>query len=716
MKNIFKIYKRDIKSTVKNPITILIVLGICFLPSLYAWVNIAACWNPYENTSTVPIAVVNKDKNVLENGKKINVGNEVIKELKKNTALNWKFVNSKDANLGVVSGNYYAMIEIPEDFSKNLTSILHSDKPKKPTIIYKVNTKSNPVAGKITGVAKSEIVNNINSNFVNTVNKTVFYYLNQAGKKAEDNKDNILKLKKGVIELNSNLDSIKSALDTVSSHGTTLSEFSTNLKKTMPSINNGLNSVKKGTVNTQNLISNVKKDLDVSFSNTQLILNEIQGESNKLKSLIYTLKTENKDKKNIIYNAITTIDHINNNVNSLISYLENISKVYKENKNIPNMISSLNKLKEDLNAEKEQLNKLQNNINDTSNLSEEIFNSLNDKTNNIENQVSNSLTTYSNAVRPSLNNIANNLIASTENASSILDSSQGMFNQIDNLLNYSSEGSKLAVDTSKNLSLKLEEFKGLIGNLSNELKKVDNNDLNKIITIFQTNPELMGNFVANPFNLKEESIYKMENYGSGMAPIYTTLSLWVGALILTSIFKTTLSKFEDSENITLKEEYLGKMLFFITIAVIQGLIVALGDKFLLGVQTSNLLLLLLFAIISSLTFSIIVYTLVSILRNVGKALSIILLVIQIAGCGGSYPIQVDPVFFRILQPFFPFTYSVNGFREAIAGPLVSKVLVDLVALITFALVTVLIGYLLKTPLNPLVDKFEEKFEESGIGE
>lgn len=716
MKNIFKIYKRDIKSTVKNPITILIVLGICFLPSLYAWVNIAACWNPYENTSTVPIAVVNKDKDVLENGKKINVGNEVTKELKKNTALDWKFINSKDANLGVVSGNYYAMIEIPEDFSKNLTSILHSDKPKKPTIIYKVNTKSNPVAGKITGVAKSEIVNNINSNFVNTVNKTVFCYLNQVGKKAEDNKDNILKLKKGVIELNNNLDSIKSALDTVSSHGTTLNELSTNLKKTMPSINTGLNSAKKGTVNTKNLIYNVKKDLDTSFSNTQLILNETQGESNKLKSLISSLKTENKDKKNIIYNAITTIDHINNNVNSLISYLENISKIYKENKNIPDMIASLNKLKGDLNSEKEQLNKIQNSINDSNNLNEDILNSLNDKANNIENQVSNSLNTYSNAVNPSLNNIANNLISSTESASSILDDSQGVFKQIDNLLNYSSEGSKLAIDTSKNLALKLEEFKGLISNLGNELKKVDDNDLNKIITIFQTNPELMGNFVASPFNLKEESIYKIENYGSGMAPIYTTLSLWVGALILTSIFKTTLSKFEGSENITLKEEYLGKMLFFITIAVIQGLIVALGDKFLLGVQTSNLLLLLLFSIISSLTFSIIVYTLVSILRNVGKALSIILLVIQIAGCGGSYPIQVDPVFFRILQPFFPFTYSVNGFREAIAGPLVSKVLVDLVALIIFALVTVLIGYLLKTPLNPLVDKFEDKFEESGIGE
>lgn len=716
MKNIFKIYKRDIKSTVKNPITILIVLGICFLPSLYAWVNIAACWNPYENTSTVPIAVVNKDKDVLENGKKINVGNEVTKELKKNTALDWKFINSKDANLGVVSGNYYAMIEIPEDFSKNLTSILHSDKPKKPTIIYKVNTKSNPVAGKITGVAKSEIVNNINSNFVNTVNKTVFCYLNQVGKKAEDNKDNILKLKKGVIELNNNLDSIKSALDTVSSHGTTLNELSTNLKKTMPSINTGLNSAKKGTVNTKNLIYNVKKDLDTSFSNTQLILNETQGESNKLKSLISSLKTENKDKKNIIYNAITTIDHINNNVNSLISYLENISKIYKENKNIPDMIASLNKLKGDLNSEKEQLNKIQNSINDSNNLNEDILNSLNDKANNIENQVSNSLNTYSNAVNPSLNNIANNLISSTESASSILDDSQGVFKQIDNLLNYSSEGSKLAIDTSKNLALKLEEFKGLISNLGNELKKVDDNDLNKIITIFQTNPELMGNFVASPFNLKEESIYKIENYGSGMAPIYTTLSLWVGALILTSIFKTTLSKFEGSENITLKEEYLGKMLFFITIAVIQGLIVALGDKFLLGVQTSNLLLLLLFSIISSLTFSIIVYTLVSILRNVGKALSIILLVIQIAGCGGSYPIQVDPVFFRILQPFLPFTYSVNGFREAIAGPLVSKVLVDLVALIIFALVTVLIGYLLKTPLNPLVDKFEDKFEESGIGE
>ena len=178
--NILKVFKRDVKAIIKNPIALLIIGGICFIPSLYAWVNIAACWDPYENTSSVPIAVVNNDKGASFNGKEMNIGNEVIDELKNNHAIGWKFVDTKKADRGLIDGTYYAMIEIPEDFSEDLTSVL-SENPTKPEIIYKVNTKANPVAGKITGVAQSTLVNQITSNFITTVNETAFSSLNDLG-------------------------------------------------------------------------------------------------------------------------------------------------------------------------------------------------------------------------------------------------------------------------------------------------------------------------------------------------------------------------------------------------------------------------------------------------------------------------------------------------------------------------------------------------------
>ena len=142
----------------------------------------------------------------------------------------------------------------------------------------------------------------------------------------------------------------------------------------------------------------------------------------------------------------------------------------------------------------------------------------------------------------------------------------------------------------------------------------------------------------------------------------------------------------------------------------------MGDKLLLGVYTVNAPLLILFGIVSSFTFSTIIYTLVSLFGNVGKALAIIWMVIQIAGSGGSYPIQVDPLFFRILQPSFPFTYALGGFREAIGGPLISSVVLDFTMLFIFAIVFILIGIFFKEKINKYTNKFEEKFEESGIAE
>ncbi len=269
LKNIIKVYKRDIKSLKKNYIAIIIILGVCILPSLYAWVNIKACWDPYENTGTVPIAVINNDKGTNFNGKELNVGNDVVKKLKDNNKIGWKFTNKKEADMGVIDGTYYASIEIPEDFSSDIASIL-SDNPKHPEVIYKVDTKENPVAAKITGMAKTTLINEITTNFVTTVNKTIFSSINGIGKNLEANKNEIIKLKESIISMNKNMDLILAGLQSVNTNSKNLNEYLGIVKTTLPEIAKGLENVTAKTSNTRETINETKNTLNNSFYNIDL--------------------------------------------------------------------------------------------------------------------------------------------------------------------------------------------------------------------------------------------------------------------------------------------------------------------------------------------------------------------------------------------------------------------------------------------------------------
>lgn len=717
--NILKVFKRDIKAIIKNPIALLIIGGICFIPSLYAWVNIAACWDPYENTSSVPIAVVNNDKGASLDGKEMNIGNEVIDELKNNHAIGWKFVDTKQAEKGLLDGSYYATIEIPDDFSVDLTSIL-STHPTKPEIVYKVNTKANPVAGKITNIAQSTLVDQITSNFITTVNETVFSSLNGVGYDLDKNKDKIIKLKDSIIAIDKNMSSIKDMLDNINSNSGNLSTYLEEVQSTMPSITNGLDDISQKAENTGTLISDSKAALNNSFDNMRINLNESQAALHKVQSSLDELSSMNTEKDSTKINALITkatgeLSKIDNAVKAVTEFLEAINKKIP-NEKITSLINSLKNVVSSLDEEKENLNTLQNQVNNSEVLDKGILSSISGLSKKIEGQVGEALNIFDTETRPALNTIADGLVTATQGATDLLGKANGLAEQINTLLGTADEGSKLAGKTAEKLKGSLEEFSGVISELSSKLQDVSDDELAKIVSILQSNPQFMGDFIANPFNIKVEPIYKVANYGSGMAPIYSVLALWVGSLILISLLKTESADFEGSDKISLREKHFGKMLTFVSLGVFQGFIVAFGDKFLLGVQTANAALLIIISMFASAIFTIIVFTLMSVFGNLGKALAIVFMVLQLAGSGGSYPIQVDPLFFRIIQPAFPFTYAISGYREAIAGPLVSIVILDFVVLSIMGLIFIILGYLLKGPLNPKVRKFEDMFEESGIAE
>ncbi len=716
MKNCFKVLKRDLLALIKNPVAILIVIGICVLPSFYAWVNIAAVWNPYGNTSDVAVAVVNNDTGTILDGKEVNLGNDVVDKLKDNDKLGWTFVSSEEANEGLLSGKYYAEIEIPQDFSKDLSS-LTSDNPTKPDIIYKVNTKESPVAGKITEVAQTNLVNEISSTFIETVSQTVFSEVNGYGNTIESQKDNILKIKDAIIYLNNNMDSIETALENINAQSQSLNVSLEALKSKLPLISQGIDSLGAINIDTQTFTENAQSNINTAYDALKTNYETIQSEISQLGDLLGNLQdlasnnNNSQEKLNTINEAINKIETIDTVIQANISFLEGLNS-----SKLDDSISNLKSLKSFLDTQKSALENAKSILSSGQQLSTTIINTLVSGANSAKTQINNIVSTVNTVTMPELNNIGNEILNATNDATKVLNTSKGLVGQISTILNTASTGTNMASTMSTELISKLNEYKGTISNLANELEKVNDNDLSEIVSILQSNPEVVGSFASSPFNLDEETMYSIPNYGSAMAPIYTTLALWVGALLLTSLLSTKSKDFQGSEKISVRQKHFGKMMFFVILGALQGLIVCLGDKYILGVYTVNFPLMILFSVLSAVTFTIIVFTFVSVLGNIGKAISIVLMVLQLAGSGGTYPIQLVPKIFQILQPFFPFTYAVGGFREAIAGPLLSSVIEDVLVLIIMAVIFILIGFFFKNLLNKKVQRFEDEFKKSKVAE
>ncbi|OAA91189.1 YhgE/Pip domain-containing protein [Clostridium ljungdahlii] len=719
LSNIIKVFKRDMKSIVKNKMTMLIVAGVCILPSLYAWVNIKACWDPYGNTSNIPVAIVNEDKGTNFKGENLNTGNKIVEKLKDNHKIGWKFVNAKNADMGIIDGTYYAMIEIPEDFSKNITSIT-SDTPKKAQIIYKVNTKNSPVALKITDAARNSLEEQIKSSFIYTVNQTIFSSLNILGKNAENDKENIINLKDAIIKLSDNMDVITDVLGGISDDSNDFNSTLSQIKSGIPMINSRITTLGNGNDANNSSVLSLQSSMNNTFDNIAINLNTSKTDIYRIQNLILNFNSAASNSK--YSNIDTTVTKINyeinilyNKINSTINILEKFND-FKNDDNTSKLINSLKNTRDSLNTEKNKISDIQKQLESSNEINKDLIDSITNDTANLNQQLIDETNEYNGQVRKSLNSTAAELVESTDKASSVLKSMQDLTSHGDNSLDALINGSELTANSSSKLNNRLMEFKGIINDLANKLKLVTNNDIIQIITILQNNPNFMGNLASSPFNVKEQNIYTISNFGSSMAPAYTTLSIWIGSIILVSIFKTDADRFKGDEGLNSKERYLGKMSTFIAFALVQGFIVAIGDKLLLNVQMVNTFLMIMVALVSSFTFTVITYTLVSMFGNLGKAISIVFLITQISGSGATYPIQLDPLIFRILQPLFPFTYSVSGFREAIAGPLISTVAMDFTFMLLISMCFILLGIFLKKPLQNKIYKFRAKLTQSGMGD
>ncbi|NLK24828.1 MAG: YhgE/Pip domain-containing protein [Clostridiales bacterium] len=271
------------------------------------------------------------------------------------------------------------------------------------------------------------------------------------------------------------------------------------------------------------------------------------------------------------------------------------------------------------------------------------------------------------------------------------------------LLNIGVSGMDKLMEILPNVKEKIDDITIKIDNINS------NKNITDLIELIKNNVSERIDYLQNPVEIENVTMYPMGNYGSQMAPFYSVLASWVGLTFLISMFKVNTSGLEKSY-----EVYFGKMGLFMAISIIQGFIIALGDLYFLKINCKFPVLFIISMIITSIVFTIIVYTLVSVFANVGKVIAIILMILQVAGSGGTFPIQLTSNFFIKLNPYLPFTYAISLLRESIGGPVKEIILYDIFCLTIFSIIALLIGVILKKYINKVMNNFADVLEESNL--
>ena len=713
MENIFKIYLNDIRTIIKNYVLLIIITGLIVLPSLYAWFNIKASWDPYGSTSRIKVAIVNNDVGGAINDKNINIGDKLIEKLKENNKLGWNFVDENEANEGLELGKYYAMITIPEAFTEETISII--DKIiERPKLIYKVNQKSNAIAPKITDKGVTTIKSEIDSNIIETVDGIVFKVLNEAGITLEGSKEKLVSIMNGVISLNDRLPEIENLMNEVYNSGVEAEYITINAKNNLPLLQDTLKASNEFLIEAKSALEKSKEAMTNISPIIKADLEVLDKELSNLENIIDTINYIDIDKDTIIIgldNISNKLLEINTTIGKVIKTLTPLSNF---DENLKNLLKTLEEVSTNINSSNQIIGKIkleiQNSNYEPSTKIEEIKILVN-KNHAI---VTNILNNYDNTYVPSINSAISKLNDIADNSIVLIDNASQSMPNINNLLEKLENGLSLGKEEINKLREKLPTIKSSLGALSDKLSKVNNEeDLDKILSLLQNDWENISKFLSSPVEIVEESIFSIPNYGSAMSPFYSTLALWVGGLILVSLLSTEVHN-KNIKNIKAHEIYFGKMLIFLTLGILQALVLTLGDIYLLKCYVLNRFLFILISIISSIIFIVIIYTLVSLLGNIGKALAVILLVLQVAGSGGTFPVEVMPRFFRALNPLLPFTYAISAMREAVAGIVKVNLISDLSKLFIFMFVFLLLGVLLKGTINTYLKKFKEKLNEGGL--
>ncbi|HLR15500.1 MAG TPA: YhgE/Pip domain-containing protein [Bacillota bacterium] len=722
MKNSWHIFTQDMKNIGKNWVVLVILGGLVFLPSLYAWLNIKASWDPYGQTDQIPVGVVNEDTGETVRDQRIDVGNDLVETLKENDSMKWKFMDKRDAMDQLEKGDLFAVILIPENFSKNLGTVIQSN-PQKANVEYYVNEKINAIAPKITEKGASVIVEDISSEFVSTVNGIIFEVFNDIGLEIEEEMPNIEQFEDYLFTIEEKLPEIHETLISTLSDAEEAQTIVRKAQNKMPEVETAVQSGLDTIDETNAFLEEAEKELEQLGPRIKEELDLAQDTVSSIHGFI-----EEVEEAGIDFSEGEAIqERIEEQINASLESLQTIQDILEavveqmENEEDPNE-EALETLKAALVDLEELTTTLEEGKSEVDNIAafleekkaevEDVLAHVKNVVTDVEQALQTFSEIYNQRIEPFVLEQFAQAKATIADARSMVTEIQNTLPSVKELLNRT-DGS--LTDGKELLNEVLGEYPYIndkVTELADRVRSAQEDvDLQEVIELLQNDPEAERGFFAEPVTLTEHSLFPIQNYGTGMTPFYTVLSLWVGGLLLISLLAT---EYSVDASFRPREVYFGKLFLFTLLGALQASIVTLGDLFIIQVDIAHPVWFVVFGLFCSLVFILIIYTFVSVFGDVGKALAIVMLVLQIAGSGGTYPVALLPKFFQTISPFLPFTYAVELMREAVGGIVWSNALIDVLVLSIFVMLIVLFGTFLKEPINKNFEKVLEKSKNAGI--
>lgn len=727
MRNLWKLFCYDLKHLFGNVVTVVIILGLVFLPSLFTWYNVIACWNVFDNTGYLKVAVANSDEGYESDllPTKVNVGDTVESTLRANDQLDWVFTDEEDAIDGAKSGKYYAAVVIPSDFSEDLMSFYSSD-VEHAKIVYYENEKKNAVAPRVTDQASSTVSSQVNTTFAETLSDVALGLIDSLGNLADQGD--------------------------ASGHISKLSGTLSDSAKQMGNTADVLNSYAALTGTAQSLV-NSSTDL---LSSAQAAVKDAEGQASDAKDGAITIGDAMKTSVSALSDALaqssdsfkdvpSAVDKVYDQIdtdkaNAAQSLRDQATDVKSQRDRYEDIIEQLEKLRPDIDEQYQPtLDAVISQLNTSIKSLDKLYDALNSaaekleqgkdpegasradvaqKLDEVQASINTLKTDYENGLKPGLEQLADSVSTAAQSLSARASQLSGVGGDLKTSAGLVAGKLGGAQGTIQNMADELRASSDRLSTLSTRIDEaLASGSVDQLKQVIGSDPEALAKAISAPVGVDRIAVFPVEDFGSAMAPLYTTLALWVGSLLimvlLNPVPSTRAKKEAGLVNPKSWQLFFGRYGAAFVLAFMQSTVVCLGNMLFVGVQVSNPLLYLVCFWVAGFVFSFIIYTLVSLFANLGKALAVLLLIIYVTGGGGSFPLQLLPQFFQDVSPILPATHVINAMRAASMGVYQNDFWIEIIWVLMFLIPFIIMG-ILREPLSKLTYWFVEQVEKSKL--
>ena len=716
-------------------VALIVAVGLVIVPTLYAWFNIAGSWDPYGNTGNLKVAVANSDDGYMSDliPVRVNIGDTVVSALRENDQLDWRFVSESDAVEGVRSGEYYAAVVIPENFSSRMMTVFSSD-AEHAEIVYYENQKANAIAPRVTDKAASTVRQQIDETFAKTISDVGLATTSS-----------LLEFMDGdqIAAYAGNLSgTLAGAITTLRDASGSVDEFAGLLQSStglLDSTSDLLASAGTASKDAEALVGDAKTGLS--------------GMHDALDAAVAAINQSLKDSAGDYDAAAKAIDeafgaadaHVSLTVTQLRDASADVAKRASDMRDVQDNILAVERdvegsnLPEKLKAELVQkIDIVANTVGNVANQQELLAKHLSDAAASLETGAADARAkaqavkdgiaeakgsiggvkdSYNATLKQQISDLSDAVADVARRGSDMADDLGATVTDLSHAASALSDdlvgAHEVLADASADLVSAADDLQRLKEGLDTA---VTSGDLDRVRELIGSDPAALADALAAPVALDRQAVYHIKNYGSAMAPFYTTLSIWVAGIVLAAMLKANVDEADVKAlgNPRPHELYLGRYAFFALLAFAQATLVCAGDLLFFGIQCEHPFQFMLVGWLAGFVFSNMIYTLTVSFGDIGKAIAVVLLVMQVAGSGGTFPIEMTADFFQAVYPFLPFTHAINAMHAAMAGAYGMEFWIELGTLSLYLIPSLALGLVFRRPVIRANRWIIEKLEETKL--